>query len=116
MGVVEFSSAMVANRNSAGPAPRSVWICRKALCMVRMRWRSVVTVIMKKLGYGPDKHLAVKISTRDLPFFREPAVILNDQLKQIYIDGEIEPIDTTIWFPKIMRKDYSVGMNLQQPR
>ena len=68
--------------------------------------------IMKKLGYGPDKHLAVKISTRDLPFFREPAVILNDQLKQIYIDGEIEPIDTTSWFPKIMRKDYSVGMNL----
>jgi peptide/nickel transport system substrate-binding protein len=68
--------------------------------------------IMKKLGYGPDKHLAVKISTRDLPFFREPAVILNDQLKQIYVDGEIEPIDTTSWFPKIMRKDYSVGMNL----
>jgi len=57
-------------------------------------------------------HLAVKISTRDLPFFREPAVILNDQLKQMYIDGEIEPIDTTSWFPKIMRKDYSVGMNL----
>src|SRR5262245_27110396 len=68
--------------------------------------------IMKKLGYGPDKHLPVKVSTRDLPFFREPAVILNDQLKQIYIDGEIEPIDTTSWFPKIMRKDYAVGMNL----
>jgi peptide/nickel transport system substrate-binding protein len=68
--------------------------------------------IMEKLGYSPEKHLTVKISTRDLPFFREPAVILNDQLKQIYIDGEIEPIDTTSWFPKIMRKDYSVGMNL----
>src|SRR5207302_7619443 len=68
--------------------------------------------IMRKLGYGPDRRLAVKISTRDLPFFREPAVLLIDQLKQIYIDGELEPIDTTSWFPKVMRKDYTVGMNL----
>jgi peptide/nickel transport system substrate-binding protein len=68
--------------------------------------------IMKKLGYGPDKHLAVKISTRDLPFFREPAVILNDQLKaDLYrrrnrTDRHYELV------PEIMRKDYSVGMNL----
>jgi peptide/nickel transport system substrate-binding protein len=74
--------------------------------------REEARVIMKKLGYGPDKRLTVKVSTRDLPFFREPAVILIDQLKQIYIDGELEPIDTTSWFPKVMRKDYTVGMNL----
>jgi len=68
--------------------------------------------IMQKLGYGPDKRLAVKVSARDLPFFRDPAVILIDQLKQIYIDGELEAIDTTSWYPKVMRKDYTVGMNL----
>src|SRR5882724_7005999 len=68
--------------------------------------------IMQKLGYGPDKRLAIKVSTRDLPFFREPAVLMIDQLKEIYIDGELEPIDTTAWFPKINRKDYTVGMNL----
>src|SRR5207248_2087693 len=74
--------------------------------------RDEARAIMKKLGYGPDKHLAINISTRDLPFFREPAVILIDQVKQIYIDGELEPVDTTSWFPKIWRKDYTVGMNL----
>ena len=52
------------------------------------------------------------MSARDLPFFRDPGVILIDQLKQIYIDGELETIDTTSWQPKVMRKDYTVGMNL----
>jgi len=63
--------------------------------------RAEARQIMHKLGYGPDKRLAIKVSTRDLPFFRDPAVILIDQMKQIYIDGELEPIDTTQWFPKV---------------
>jgi peptide/nickel transport system substrate-binding protein len=29
-----------------------------------------------------------------------------------YIDGELETIDTTNWYPKVMRKDYTVGSNL----
>jgi peptide/nickel transport system substrate-binding protein len=68
--------------------------------------------IMEKLGYGPTNRLKVKVSTRDLPFFRDPAVILIDQLKEIYIDGELETIDSSIWLPKVMRKDYVVGLNL----
>ena len=36
-------------------------------------------------------------------------MILIDQLKEIYIDGELEPIETANWFPKVMRKDYTVG-------
>ena len=39
--------------------------------------------------------------------------ILIDQLKEVYIDGELETIDTTNWLPKVMRKDYIVGLNLQ---
>jgi peptide/nickel transport system substrate-binding protein len=74
--------------------------------------RAEARQIMQKLGYGPDKRLMIKISTRDLPFYRDPAVILIDQLKEIYIDGELETIDTTNWFPKVMRKDYTVGLSL----
>ena len=47
---------------------------------------------------------------------RDPAVILIDQLKEVYIDGELETIDTTNWFPKVMRKDYIVGLNLRGQR
>ncbi|HXP03421.1 MAG TPA: hypothetical protein VN808_04815, partial [Stellaceae bacterium] len=43
---------------------------------------------------------------------RDPAVILIDQLKDIYIDGELQPIDTTQWYPTMMRKDYTVALNL----
>ena len=39
-------------------------------------------------------------------------MILIDQLKEIYVDGELDTIDSTIWLPKVMRKDYVVGLNL----
>jgi ABC-type transport system substrate-binding protein len=67
--------------------------------------------IMQKLGYGPDKRLAVTVSSRNIPAYRDPAVILIDQLKEIYIDGVLEPVETANWFPKVMRKDYTVGIN-----
>src|SRR5438128_12680019 len=66
--------------------------------------------IMDRLGYGPDKGLAVTVSTRNVPGYRDPAVILIDQLKEIYIDGELETVDTVNWYPKLMRKDYKVGL------
>jgi ABC-type transport system substrate-binding protein len=59
--------------------------------------------ILKSLGYGPDKRLAVKISARNLAIYRDPATILTDQLKQIWIDAEIELIETANWLPKLMR-------------
>jgi len=67
--------------------------------------------IMQQLGYGPAQRLQVKVSARDLPFLRDPAVLLIDQLKAVYIDGTLETIDTTNWFPKIMRHDYTVALS-----
>jgi len=49
-----------------------------------------------------------------VPAWRDPAVILIDQLKQIYIDGELEPVDTTQWYPRLMRKDYKVALNVTE--
>jgi peptide/nickel transport system substrate-binding protein len=69
--------------------------------------------IMENLGYGPDNRLKLKVSTRDLPVFRDSAVIVVDQLKEVYFDGELETIDTTVYYPKILRKDFTVGLNRQ---
>ena len=74
--------------------------------------REAARAIMKQLGYGPDNRLKVKVSTRDIAPYRDPAVILLDQLKEIYFDAELEPVDTTQWYPKVMRKDYTVALNL----
>jgi len=53
------------------------------------------------------------VSARDLPVYRDPAVLLIDQLKHGYIDGELELVDTAQYFPKILRKDYTIALNLQ---
>ena len=74
--------------------------------------RAEARKLMEKAGYGADKRLAVKVSVRNTPPFRDPAVILIDQLKEIYIDGELETIETANWFPKVYRKDYKIGLNL----
>jgi peptide/nickel transport system substrate-binding protein len=67
--------------------------------------------LMAELGYSKTNPLRVKISTRNIPTFRDPAAILIDQLKSVHIEGELELIDTSIWQAKVTRKEYSVGLN-----
>jgi len=76
--------------------------------------RTEAREIMQQLGYGPDKRLAVKVSTRDVPGYRDAAVIAISQLREIYIDGELEPIDTANWFPRVIRKDYTIGVTVAE--
>src|SRR3546814_15818692 len=45
--------------------------------------------IMRSLGYGPDKPLQIKIATRNIAGYRDPAIIMIDHLSQIFIAGEI---------------------------
>jgi len=73
--------------------------------------RAEARKIMEKLGYGPHHRLALTLSSRNIPAYRDPAVILIDQLKEIYIDAELEPVETANWFPKIYRKDYTIAIN-----
>ena len=40
--------------------------------------RSEARRIMQRLGYRPDKPLAVKVATRNIPLYRDPAVMLLD--------------------------------------
>jgi peptide/nickel transport system substrate-binding protein len=70
--------------------------------------------IMKRLGYGPDKPLAATVTTRNAAAYRDTAVLLIDQLKEIYIDGTLNAIDTTQWYPTVMRKDYTVGVTVSE--
>jgi peptide/nickel transport system substrate-binding protein len=76
--------------------------------------RAEAQEIMKQLGYGPDKRLPVKVTTRNVAAYRDPAVILIDQLKGIYIDGTLNPIDTTQWYPTVMRKDYTLAFTVSE--
>jgi peptide/nickel transport system substrate-binding protein len=68
--------------------------------------------IMEGLGYSAAKPLKIKMSTRNIEIYRDPSVILIDQLKRIHIDAELEVVETSLWHAKVGRKDYTVGMNL----
>jgi peptide/nickel transport system substrate-binding protein len=74
--------------------------------------REQARAIMTKLGYSADKPLKIKVSTRNIATYRDPAVVLIDQLKSIYIDAELDPVESSQWFAKVARNDYSVGLNL----
>jgi peptide/nickel transport system substrate-binding protein len=99
------------------PAPEGVWGMPADMLKTLPGYgpdvaknRAEARKIVEGLGYGPDKRIAVKVSIRNIAPTRDPAVILIDQLKQIYIDAELEPVDTTQWYPKVSRKDFTVGM------
>jgi peptide/nickel transport system substrate-binding protein len=67
--------------------------------------------IMRNHGYGPKKPMRIKVSTRDIATFRDLAVIFIDQLKQIYVDAELEPIETAVYYSRMFKKDYIVAIN-----
>ena len=73
--------------------------------------RADARAIMQKLGYSADKPLALKVATRNLNSYRDPAVILIDQLKEIHIAAELDTVETANWHSKVTRKDYSVALN-----
>ncbi|MSP00919.1 MAG: peptide ABC transporter substrate-binding protein [Acetobacteraceae bacterium] len=74
--------------------------------------RAEARAIMRGLGYGPDKRLPVKVSVRNLAAYRDPGTILIDQLREIYFEGELELTETATWVPKLIKKDYVVGLNV----
>ena len=101
------------------PAPEGVWGMPAEMLKTLPGYgsdiaknRAEARELMKKAGYGPDKRLAIKVSVRNTPPFRDPAIILIDQLREIYIDAELETVETANWFPKVYRKDFKVGLNL----
>ena len=77
--------------------------------------RAEARKIMEGLGYSQSKPLKVKVATRNIPLYRDPAVILIDQLKKVHVEAELDVIDTSVWFAKVARGDYMVGLNLTAP-
>ena len=73
--------------------------------------REQARAIMRQAGFGPDKRLRTKVSTRALSLYRNPAAILVDQLREIYIDAELDIVEASHWATRIGRKDYAIGLN-----
>src|SRR5579871_308972 len=70
--------------------------------------------LMEKLGYGPDNRLKVTVATRNVQAYRDAAVVWIGQMKEIYIDAVLDPIDTTQWYPMLARKNYKIAVNVTE--
>lgn len=68
--------------------------------------------LMEEAGYGPAKKLKLKVSTRDFSSYKDPAIILVDQLNKLHFDAELEIIESTQWFGRAARQDYAIALNL----
>jgi peptide/nickel transport system substrate-binding protein len=103
------------------PAPEGIWGMPPELLQTLPGYgsdveknRAEARQIMQRLGYGPDNKLAVVVSTRNVPAYRDPSVILLSQLNEIYMDTTLDPVDTINWYPKVMRKDYTIGLSVTE--
>ena len=101
------------------PPPEGVWGMPREIMLTIpgygpdiVKNRAEARAIMARLGYGPDKRIPIKVATRNISAYRDAAVILIDQLREIYIDAQLEVVETAVWFTKLARKDYSLGMNV----
>ena len=110
-GEGEMSGAML-------PPPDGVWGMPQDMLKTLIGYgdvhksREEARELMKQAGYGPDKHLKVKVSTRNIATFRDPATILLDQMRHIWVDGELEVIDTAVYYNRVFKRDYTVALNL----
>lgn len=118
-----FTNILSEGQNAVGgallPGPEGIWGMPMEMLETIAGYgadvaksRESARAIMTKLGYGPNKKIQVKVSTRNIPTYRDPAVILIDQLKEIYIDGELDIVETALWHTKVARKDFIAALNL----
>ena len=73
--------------------------------------RQTARAIMAAHGYGTDKRLKLKLSTRNLPTYRDASVILISQIKEIFIDAELDLVETANWVPRLIRREYQMALS-----
>jgi peptide/nickel transport system substrate-binding protein len=73
--------------------------------------RAEARAMMERMGYSRDKPLRVKIATRGVALYKDAAEMLQSQLKSVYIDATLEVVETSLWFNRLNRKEYALGVN-----
>ena len=123
MDRASFNKILAEGKNKDGgammPAPDGVWGMPEEILRTIPGYgedvaanRAEARKIMEGLGYSATNPLKIKVATRNIEVYRDPAVILIDHLKEIYVEAELDAIETGTWYGRIARKDYQVGLNL----
>lgn len=73
--------------------------------------REEARALMAKAGYSRDKRMALKVATQGVSLYKNPAQILIDQLREIHIQATLDVVETSHWFTRLNRRDYSLAVN-----
>jgi peptide/nickel transport system substrate-binding protein len=74
------------------------------------RNRAEARKLMEEAGYGPNRKLKVTFVVRNSsPQFVAGATLTADQLRSIYIEGEVEPKDYTVFTGQIIKGAYQLA-------
>ena len=73
--------------------------------------RARARALMAKAGYGPERPLAIRIATRNVALYKNPAQVLIAQLREIHVDATLDVVETSHWFTRLGRKDYAIALD-----
>ena len=76
--------------------------------------RAEARQIMEKLGYGPDKRLQIKVIDPQRPALPRPGGDPDRPAEGDLYRRRARNRRHRQWYPKVMRKDYTVGLNLTE--
>lgn len=68
--------------------------------------------LLKEAGFGPGNPLKLAVSTRSTPLFQDMAVWMVSELQKVGVDATLEIVETSLWFPKLARREIAVGANM----
>ncbi|MBI4083925.1 MAG: ABC transporter substrate-binding protein [Candidatus Lambdaproteobacteria bacterium] len=67
--------------------------------------------LLAEQGHGPKNPLKVKVSARSGTLYSAPAQWLIGQLNAVGVQGELESIENAVWYGRLARRDYQLGLN-----
>ncbi|MBI4082028.1 MAG: ABC transporter substrate-binding protein [Candidatus Lambdaproteobacteria bacterium] len=67
--------------------------------------------LMRELGYNENNLFKLKITSRTVGLYVDGATWFLGEVKQIYVDAELEIVEDGAWYPRLYRRDYDIAWN-----
>ncbi|MBI4082029.1 MAG: ABC transporter substrate-binding protein [Candidatus Lambdaproteobacteria bacterium] len=67
--------------------------------------------LMRELGYDENRRFKLKVTSRTPSFAVDGATWFLGEVKQIYIDAELEIVEDGAFYPRLSRRDYAIAWN-----
>lgn len=74
--------------------------------------REKARALMRAAGFDANKRLRITVATRPQGIYRDPAAILVDQLREVYIDARLQVIQPSQWEETLNGRRWAVAIGV----